>query len=109
MPPGRSFSSRAAASRARSAEADPSKPTIAYTRDSVGPVRVPAVCSGLVVSVLMTSSFTQRRHVELVNTTLRLRVVFCNLNDGDMTREAALEDLYHGLTTMARRARDMSD
>ena len=26
-----------------------------------------------------------------------------------MTREAALEDLYHGLTTMARRARDMSD
>src|ERR1700749_1983902 len=28
---------------------------------------------------------------------------------GEMTREAALEDLYHGLTTMARRARDMSD
>jgi DNA-binding MarR family transcriptional regulator len=26
-----------------------------------------------------------------------------------MTREAAFEDLYHGLTTMARRARDMSD
>ncbi len=26
-----------------------------------------------------------------------------------MTREAALADLYHGLTTMARRARDMSD
>jgi DNA-binding MarR family transcriptional regulator len=26
-----------------------------------------------------------------------------------MTRETALEDLYHGLTTMARRARDMSD
>src|SRR5215475_5823927 len=26
-----------------------------------------------------------------------------------MTREAALEDLYHGLTTMARRARDVSD
>ena len=26
-----------------------------------------------------------------------------------MAREAALEDLYHGLTTMARRARDMSD
>jgi DNA-binding MarR family transcriptional regulator len=26
-----------------------------------------------------------------------------------MTREVALEDLYHGLTTMARRARDMSD
>jgi len=26
-----------------------------------------------------------------------------------MTREAAVEDLYHGLTTMARRARDMSD
>jgi DNA-binding MarR family transcriptional regulator len=26
-----------------------------------------------------------------------------------MTREAALEDLYHGLTTLARRARDMSD
>ena len=25
-----------------------------------------------------------------------------------MTREVALEDLYHGLTTMARRARDMS-
>jgi DNA-binding MarR family transcriptional regulator len=28
---------------------------------------------------------------------------------GKMTREAALEDLYHGLTTMSRRARDMSD
>jgi DNA-binding MarR family transcriptional regulator len=26
-----------------------------------------------------------------------------------MTRETALEDLYHGLSTMARRARDMSD
>jgi len=26
-----------------------------------------------------------------------------------MTREAALEDLYRGLTTMARRARDVSD
>jgi DNA-binding MarR family transcriptional regulator len=26
-----------------------------------------------------------------------------------MTRDAALEDLYKGLTTMARRARDMSD
>jgi DNA-binding MarR family transcriptional regulator len=26
-----------------------------------------------------------------------------------MTREAALEDLYHGVTTMSRRARDMSD
>ena len=26
-----------------------------------------------------------------------------------MTRDAALEDLYHGLTTMSRRARDMSD
>jgi DNA-binding MarR family transcriptional regulator len=26
-----------------------------------------------------------------------------------MTREAAVEDLYYGLTTMARRARDMSD
>src|ERR1700746_272159 len=26
-----------------------------------------------------------------------------------MTREAAFEDLYHGLTTMARRARDVSD
>jgi DNA-binding MarR family transcriptional regulator len=26
-----------------------------------------------------------------------------------MVREAALEGLYHGLTTMARRARDMSD
>jgi DNA-binding MarR family transcriptional regulator len=26
-----------------------------------------------------------------------------------MARETALEDLYHGLTTMARRARDMSD
>jgi DNA-binding MarR family transcriptional regulator len=26
-----------------------------------------------------------------------------------MTREAALEDLYHGLTTMSRRSRDMSD
>jgi DNA-binding MarR family transcriptional regulator len=26
-----------------------------------------------------------------------------------MTREAALEDLYHGLTTMARRARDVAD
>src|ERR1700730_3369738 len=25
-----------------------------------------------------------------------------------MTREAALEDLYHGVTTMSRRARDMS-
>jgi DNA-binding MarR family transcriptional regulator len=37
-------------------------------------------------------------------------VVFCNLDEGKaMTREAALEDLYHGLTTMARRARDMGD
>ncbi len=26
-----------------------------------------------------------------------------------MTREAALEDLYHGVTTLSRRARDMSD
>ena len=26
-----------------------------------------------------------------------------------VTREAALEDLYYGLTTMSRRARDMSD
>jgi DNA-binding MarR family transcriptional regulator len=26
-----------------------------------------------------------------------------------MTREAAVGDLYHGLTTLARRARDMSD
>src|ERR1700722_14281027 len=26
-----------------------------------------------------------------------------------MTREAALEDLYHGVTTMSRRARDMCD
>src|SRR5438552_362566 len=40
MPPGRSFSSRAAASRAPNAEADPSKPTTAYTRDSGGPARV---------------------------------------------------------------------
>src|SRR5580693_10104212 len=28
---------------------------------------------------------------------------------GTMTREAALEDLYHGVTTLSRRARDMSD
>src|ERR1700684_102216 len=26
-----------------------------------------------------------------------------------MTRKAALEDLYHGVTTLSRRARDMSD
>src|SRR6478736_1440913 len=109
MPPGRSFSSRAAASRARSAGADPSKPTTAYTCVSGDPVRVPAVCSGLVASVNMTSSFARCRPVELANTTLSLRVVLCNLNEGAMTRETALEDLYHGLTTMARRARDMSD
>ena len=28
---------------------------------------------------------------------------------GDVTREAALEDLYQGLTTLTRRARDVGD
>src|ERR1700689_3902097 len=106
MPPARSFSSRTATSSACRDDADPSKPTTAYTGRSADPLPVPAVCCELVVSVGMICSCTWQpgaAHIELISTTLNVRVVVCNPRDRlKLDHDNAPQDPDPHFTTLAR-------